>query len=263
MYSVGRILYIFYQWVIAGPIFIVVTFFTALITIIGTTIFGTHGWGYYPAHLWSRFVCCLWMIRVKIVGRENIDKHTSYVFVANHQGAFDIWAIYGYLNHNFKWLMKAGLEKIFMVGPACRKSGHVFVDDSSLTSIRSTIADSESKLKGGMSLVIFPEGSRSWDGKMIPFKRGAFMLAAEFKLPVVPITIDGSFKAMPRYTYACHPGTIVLTIHRPIYPGERGFNTRQLMAQCRETIQGSLPEEDRGDSQGRGERELTFKEKLN
>ncbi len=241
----------FYQWVIAGPIFIVLTFITSIITILGTSIFGGHACGYYPAHYWSRMVCWLWWVRVKVKGRENIDPKTSYVFVANHQSAFDIWAIYGYLNHDFKWLMKASLEKISMVGPACRKSGHVFVDDSSLASIRKTIEESEHTLRDGMSLVIFPEGSRTWDGKMIPFKRGAFMLASEFKLPVVPITIDGAFRRMPRYTYACRPGTITLTIHKPIYPGEKGFNTRKLMAECREVIESALPERDRGESEGK------------
>jgi 1-acyl-sn-glycerol-3-phosphate acyltransferase len=77
---------------------------------------------------------------------------------------------------------------------------------------------------------------------MIPFKRGAFMLAGEFKLPVVPITIDGSFKAMPRTTFNVTPTTITVTIHKPIYPGERGFNTKVLMQQCRDDIQSALPE---------------------
>lgn len=234
-------LFLVYQWVIAAPIFLLATFLTALVTMIATSISGTHFWGYYPAHIWSRFVCRLLFVKVKVKGRENIRKNESYVFVANHQGAFDIWAIYGYLDHNFKWLMKKGLEKIFMVGYACKRSGHVFVDDSSLAGIRETISEAEGTLKDGMSLVIFPEGSRSWDGHMIPFKRGAFMLASEFKLPVVPITIDGSFKAMPRYTYNVTPCTITLTIHPPLRPGENGFNTKRLMAQCREEIENSLP----------------------
>ena len=71
------------------------------------------------------------------------------------------------------------------------------------------------------------------------------MLAAEFKLPVVPITIDGSFKAMPRVTYNMTPTTIRLTIHKPIFPGENGFNTKRLMAECRDSIQSALPPEDR------------------
>lgn len=240
-----RIFYLVYQWLIAAPIFIVATIITAIITIVGSLIFGARFWGYYPAHLWARFCCCIALVRVKVVGRENIDKKTSYIFVANHQGAFDIWSIYGYLNHNFKWLMKKELEKVFMVGPACKRSGHIFVDDSNIHAIKQTIADAESTLKDGMSLVIFPEGSRSWDGKMIPFKRGAFMLASEFKLPVVPITIDGSFRRMPRFTYNITPGTITLTIHKPICPGERGFNTRVLMAQCRQYINSALPPQDK------------------
>lgn len=240
------ILFRIYQWVIAAPIFIVVTFITALVTMIATAISGTHFWGYYPAHIWSRFCCLLMFVRVEVKGRENIDKKQSYIFVANHQGAYDIWSIYGYLNHNFKWLMKKSLENIFMVGYACKRAGHVFVDDSTIAGIKETISDAEHTLKDGMSLVIFPEGSRTWDGKMIPFKRGAFMLASEFKLPVVPITIDGSFKAMPRFTYNITPCKITLTIHKPIWPGEKGFNTKTLMAQCRDEIESALPEKDKG-----------------
>lgn len=233
-------LYLIYEFLIAGPIFVIVTILTALVTLAGTMTGKLDFWGYWPAHLWSRFTCAIFLMKVKVEGRENIDPKQSYVFVANHQGAYDIWAIYGYLNHNFKWLMKKELENIFMVGKACKKAGHIMVDDSSIAGIRDTIAESEQTLRGGMSLVIFPEGSRTWDGNMTEFKRGAFMLAAEFKLPVVPITIDGSFRAMPRYTYCMTPSVIRLVIHKPIWPGERGFNTKKLMAQCREDIESGL-----------------------
>lgn len=238
-----RVLYFIYQWFIAGPIFVVLTILTAIVTAAGSLFGNRDFWGYYPPKIWSRLTCRLFLMKVKVCGRENINTDTSYVFVANHQGAYDIWAIYGYLNHNFKWLMKKGLEKIFLVGWACKCAGHVFVDDSSVAGIKDTISSAEKTLKNGMSVVIFPEGSRTYDGKMIPFKRGAFMLAAEFKLPVVPITIDGSFKAMPRTTYNMHPTTIKITIHKPIFPGERGFNTKLLMAQCLEAIQSKLPQE--------------------
>lgn len=242
MKAFGKSLYFIYQWLIAGPIFLVVTIITAIITAVGSMLGNRDFWGYYPPHYWSRFTCYIFLMRVKVTGRENIDKNTSYVFVANHQGAYDIWSIYGFLNHNFKWLMKKELEKIAFIGWACKSAGQVFVDDSSIHGIKETISEAEDTLKHGMSLVIFPEGSRSWDGNMIPFKRGAFMLAGEFKLPVVPITIDGSFKAMPRSTYNMTPSTIRLTIHKPIYPGERGFNTKQLMAECREAISSVLPQ---------------------
>lgn len=231
---------------IAAPIFIVITFITAVVTIVATAIGGTRFWGYWPAHIWSRLVCMLAFVRIKVKGRENIDKRQSYIFVSNHQGAFDIWAIFGYLNHNFKWLMKKSLEKIAFVGYACKRSGHVFVDSNSLQSIRQTIEEASTKLKDGMSLVIFPEGTRSKTGVMGNFKRGAFLLAAEFKLPVVPLTIDGAFDIMPRNTYFTRPGTITLTIHKPIFPTEKGFNTKTLMQECHQTIASALPEELRG-----------------
>lgn len=237
-----RGLYIFYEIFIATPIFVVLTLITAAITLAGCWLGNRDFWGYWPAKIWSQVTCALYLMRVTVRGRENIDPKQSYVFVANHQGAYDIWTIYGFLNHNFKWLMKKELESIFMVGKACRKAGHVMVDDSSIAGIKSTIRESEGTLKGGMSLVIFPEGSRTWDGNMTAFKRGAFMLAGEFKLPVVPITIDGSFRAMPRYTYLMTPSHIRMTIHKPIWPGERGFNTKALMEQCRREIASALPQ---------------------
>lgn len=240
-FSIMIAFYRIYQWLIAAPLFVVATLITALVTSIGSILGNKHFWGYYPPHIWSKICCWLALVRVKVKGRENIEPKTSYIFAANHQGAFDIWTIYGYLGHNFKWLMKKSLEKIFMVGTACREAGHIMVDDSNLHAIKETISKAENTLQGGMSLVIFPEGSRSWDGKMIPFKRGAFMLAGEFKLPVVPVTIDGSFERMPRNTYNITPGTITMTIHKPIYPGERGFNTKTLMAQCRSEINSALP----------------------
>lgn len=209
-----------YQWLIAAPILLVLTLLACIFTYICTWLFG-HSWGgYYPAMIWSRCVCVLWGIRVHVKGRENIRPEQSYVFVANHQGAFDIWSIYGYLGHRFKWLMKKELYKVFFVGITCAKAGHVFVDDSSMAGVKQTIAEAEKRLKGGMSLVIFPEGSRTWDGRMLPFKSGAFMLAGEFRLPVVPITIDGSFKAMPRSTYNVTPCRITLTIHPRFIPAK-------------------------------------------
>lgn len=235
---------------IAVPLFIVATAITAIITSIGSILFSVNFWGYWPPHYWSKFSCWVFLIRVKVEGKENIDKKTSYIFVANHQGAFDIFTIYGFLGHNFKWLMKKSLEKIFLVGAACKNAKHIFVDDSNLRAIKDTIGEAEKTLQGGMSLVIFPEGSRSWDGKMIPFKRGAFMLAAEFNRPVVPVTIEGSFEKMARFAKQVSPGLITLTIHKPIYPGPKGFNTKQLMAQCREDIESSLKEENKGESKG-------------
>ena len=123
--------------------------------------------------------------------------------------------------------MKKSLEKIPFVGFACRVSRHIMVDRSSASAINQTMVNAKKILRDGMSLVVFPEGSRTPDGKMKPFKRGAFMLATEFGLPIVPLTIDGSFRVMNKTTLNTAPGKIVLTIHRPMQ--QTGERTKEVM----------------------------------
>ena len=106
-----RILYIIWQIFIAAPLLIIITLATAIITIIGCTIGNGRFWGYYPAAIWSWLFCRILFLPVEVEGKENLDANTSYVFVANHQGAFDIFLIFGFLNHQFRWMMKKSLEQ--------------------------------------------------------------------------------------------------------------------------------------------------------
>ncbi len=212
------ILYRIYQFVIMIPMIVALTIVTGLITVVGSLLGGGRFWGYWPAHVWAKLCTWLTLVRVTVSGRGNIDPHTSYVFVANHQGAYDIFAVYGFLNHNFKWLMKAGLRKFPVIGVACAAAGHVFVDNSSPSAIRRTMAKAERTLQGGMSVVVFPEGSRTRTGRMRPFHKGAYQLSMEFGLPVVPVTIDGAFDVLPRGSWLPRPGRIKLTIHPPVDP---------------------------------------------
>lgn len=238
------ILYRIYQFLIMIPILLVATIIAALVTIIGCMIGPGSFWGYYPARLWARLFCLLTFVKVTVKGRENINKGTSYVFVANHQGAYDIFAIYGYLNHNFRWMMKKSLEKIPLVGYSCRKAGHIYVDNRTPSGIRQTMDDAERQLSRGMSVVVFPEGSRTLDGRVHAFKRGAYTLAVEFGLPVVPVTIDGAYKVMPRRAKLPRPGHIILTIHKPITAPASGHDLSQLMTESRQAILSSLPAQD-------------------
>ena len=101
-----KFLYRIYQLIIGLPILVILTIITALEVGIGTTIGNGHFWGYYPGHWWGNLILKLFLLPVKVEGRENLEKDQSYVFVANHQGSFDIFLIYGHLNRNFKWMMK-------------------------------------------------------------------------------------------------------------------------------------------------------------
>lgn len=236
------IFYRIYQFLIMMPVLLAATIITALITLIGSTLFGGKWWGYWPAHYWAKLFCIMTFVKVTVKGRENILKGVSYVFVANHQGAYDIFSIYGYLGHNFKWMMKKSLEKIPLVGYSCRRAGHIYVDNRSPAAIRRTMTDAERQLAGGMSVVVFPEGSRTIDGKVHAFRRGAFTLAMEFNLPVVPVTIDGAYEVLPRNAKLPKPGHITLTIHHPIEATESGHDLKELMEKSREAIISVLPE---------------------
>ena len=238
-----KFLYCIYQICIALPIFLVLTLLTALVTIVGSLIGGAHVWGYYPGKIWSQLTCYLLLLPVHVQGREKLEKHTSYVFVPNHQGAFDIFLIYGFLGRNFKWMMKKSLRKIPFVGKACESAGHIFVDRSNPKKMLGMVRQAEASLKDGVSLVVFPEGSRTRDGRLGSFKRGAFQMADDLQLAVVPVTINGSFDVMPRTSkwYWVRRRKLTLTIHAPIYPQSQGAdNVSRLMEESFKVIHSDL-----------------------
>ena len=233
-----------YQLLIAAPLLILITVLTAVVTTIGCTLGSAHFWGYWPGRIWSRWFMRILLLPVHTEGYEHIDRHTSYVFVANHQGAFDIFLIYGYLGRNFKWMMKSELRKAPLIGKACESAGHIFVDKCGPKAIQRTHDRAREVLTGGTSLVVFPEGERTLNGQMGPFFRGAYQLADELQLPVVPITINGPFRVLSRRRGPVnfvfhHP--LSLTIHRPIFPiGKGAENIHYLMEASREAIASGL-----------------------
>lgn len=238
-----KYLYCTYQLLIALPIGLTATFITAITTIVGCTIGSSRFWGYYPGKLWSWFLVRLFLLPVTVEGRENLEEGQSYVFCPNHQGAIDIFLVYGFLRRNFKWVMKKSLRNIPFVGKACESAGFIFIDKSGPAKIKESMEKAEKILHGGMSIVIFPEGSRSHDGHLAPYKRGAFMIADELQLPVVPVTINGTFKAMPRH----RDGKFViwtplrLTIHKPLYPiGQGPTNMKHLAEESRKATESAL-----------------------
>ena len=244
-----NILYRIYHYCIAAPILLVLTIITCLFTIVGC-VFNSDYWGYYPAKWWARAMCFFFGVKVKVENRNLIDRNSAYVFVANHQGAFDIFLIYGHLGRNFKWMMKYQLKKIPFVGYACRKSHQIFVDKRGPSKVKATYEAARQTLEtGNCSVVVFPEGARSFTGHMGVFRKGAFALADELQLPVVPLTINGSFNVMPRtrdWHFAnWHP--LSLTIHQPIYPiGQGAQNVQATMRQAYDSVMSALVPEYQG-----------------
>lgn len=244
-----KYLYRIYQLLVALPVILVATVITAITVVVGCTIGSGHFWGYYPGKLWSKIITRIFLLPVTVEGRENLEPGHSYVFVANHQGAFDIFLIYGFLGRNFKWMMKRQIGNIPFVGRACRAAHQIFVDKRGPSKVRETYEQARKTLCSGMSLVVFPEGARTFTGHMGVFKKGAFMLADELQLPVVPLTINGSFNVMPRMRdwkwVIWHP--LHLTIHQPIYPtGQGSQNVQAIMMQSYDSVMSSLVPEYQG-----------------
>jgi len=209
--------YFLYQWLVFTPIFVVLTFLCAVIVMIMSPIFGSKFWGYHPPKWWSKFTCWLALCRITVRGREHLNPKQSYVFISNHQGAFDIFLVYGFLNQNIKWVQKQSLRKIPFVGYASEKAGHVFVDNSSTAARIATIKKAQEQITDGVSIMIFPEGSRTRTGKMARFKRGAYQIAMEMKLPIVPLTINGAYEVLRIGSLNIQMGRkMELVIHEPI-----------------------------------------------
>ena len=186
----------------------------------------------------------LLLLPVRVEGREHLTEVQSYVIIPNHQGAFDIFLIYGFLGRHFKWMMKSELRQIPLVGKACEAAGFIFVDQKGgPKKMKETHDRARAILQGGMSVVVFPEGARTWDGRIRRFKRGAFQLADELQLPLLPVTINGSFNVLPRIRkfgfVTWHP--LTLTIHAPIYTQGTGPEAeREVMQHAFDIIQSAL-----------------------
>ena len=238
-----RILYNIYQIVFCVPVIVISLIICTVFIVLGTKFGDANYWAYYPGRLWSKIIVRSLFLPIKVEGRENINDNESYVFVSNHQGAFDIFLIYGYLNKNFKWLMKYQLFKIPFLGASCRACRHIPVDKRSPRKIKETYDTAREFLKHGMSVVLFPEGARTFTGHMAHFKKGAFALADELQLPVVPLTINGSFDILPRMKgfnfINWHP--LTLTIHQAIYPiGQGPENVDATLRQAYDSVMSSL-----------------------
>lgn len=237
-----NILYKIYSFTIALPLFIIVTIFVSTSVIIASFFGDRDTVSYYLPKFWAKCATGFFLNPVVVEGRENIKDDESYVFLANHQGYYDIFLAYGYLGHNFKWMMKEYLRKIPFVGFACARSGQVYLADG-ISGINKAVTQARETLKGGMSMMIFPEGTRTHDGKMNEFKRGSFMLANEIGVPIVPITINGSFDAFSRHAKSVSHHPMRITIHKPITAEERqGKASKVIMKEVYDIINGGLDE---------------------
>ncbi|KGN89743.1 acyl-phosphate glycerol 3-phosphate acyltransferase [Porphyromonas crevioricanis] len=239
-----RILYLLYFCLIAFPLFTVCTILCTLVTVIGCSLGGRRIFAYYPGMIWSKVAIILSGCRIKVQGREHIRPKQNYVVVANHQGAFDIFMMYGHLGIPFRWVMKDGIRKIPFVGLACRYAGFIFVDDRKPSSIQYTMRQAKKVLSENTSIFIFPEGSRTTNGRMGRFKKGAILMADELDIPLLPVSIEGSYKTLPIGKVLPRPTLLKLTIHPEMKVSDFGEKPQAFVAAAeaaKRSIASALP----------------------
>ena len=204
---------------------------------LSSSLFDASGYfAHWCARTWSRLILRTTGVRVDVVGLERLVPGRTYVFVANHQSIYDIPILFWSLPYQLRIIAKESLGRFPFLGWHLRRTGHMLVDRRRPD--RAAIFAWASRLTSqGLSLIVFPEGTRSPDGRLGRFKGGSFYLALEAGLPVVPISVVGSRHVMLKGRLATYPGDVRLIVHDPIDtrdlagtdPKEFGERVRQVI----------------------------------
>jgi 1-acyl-sn-glycerol-3-phosphate acyltransferase len=181
-------------------------------------------------------------MRVEIIGRDRLDPARAYIFMSNHVSNLDPPIEIPLIPRRTSVMVKKELFRTPILGPAMRMASLVPVDRGNREAGIEAVAAAKAVIQQGISMMIYVEGKRSFDGKLLPFKKGPFYLAMECGVPVVPMTIVGTHDAMPKRRFAIKPGVVKVIFHLPIEPKDFG-DRDSLMEKVRAVIESALPEE--------------------
>jgi 1-acyl-sn-glycerol-3-phosphate acyltransferase len=166
--------------------------------------------------IWAKTILFMSGVTVSVQGLHHLDPQTTYIYMANHQSMFDILVLQGHVMVQFRWLAKRELFQIPVFGPSMAKAGYVSIDRSNRRSAHKSLLEAAQKIAQGVSVVIFPEGSRSQDGEIMPFKPGGFHLAVRAGQPIVPVVICGTREVIPKGSLRISRGHVTISINPPI-----------------------------------------------
>ncbi len=224
------------------------TIFVWSCIVIATFILGVFAFVTYPfdrrgrvghryARLWGKIALLANRVKVRVEGMEHLNGRGPYIFMSNHQGYYDIFTLLSHLPYQFKWLAKKELFSVPILGWTMAAVGYIRIDRGGTRDTVRAMDEAAQKIQEGMSVVIFPEGSRSPDGSIQPFKKGGFTLAIKSKVPIVPIAISGSRDIMPKDRLTAAAGEIRMFVGHPIEIQHYSLKDRgSLMRKVRETI---------------------------
>ncbi|MCF8044869.1 MAG: 1-acyl-sn-glycerol-3-phosphate acyltransferase [Desulfarculaceae bacterium] len=240
MKTIHRILYQPYKWLVAIPVAGIATLVLGVSCILSAFVFGQNS-AHAIAVLWSRICCYIIPVRIRITGKEHYRRDRPYIIVANHQSMVDIPVLHGRLGLKIKWIIKKELEHIPVFGYACKKLGCIYIDRHDSSAAIQSIHEAGRKLQKGASVIFFPEGTRTRNGRLHPFKKGAFRFAKDSGIPVLPITIENTIRILPPETLDLFPGTVRVRIHPPVDLTDTPVNDLDsAISRIRNTISSAL-----------------------
>ena len=236
--------YQLYEWLILMPLVGILTLIFGALTAVAASLVTPHFASRVFGATWARLIGWLTPIAVTVEGKQNANRKRSYVVVSNHQSLYDIIVIYGWLALDLKWVMKKELRKVPGIGIGCEKAGHIFIDRKNPGLASKAVSEALDRLGDGIGILFFAEGTRSLDGKLKPFKKGAFRIAIEQRLPVLPVTLLGTRDILPANSLNAFPGRARMIIHPAIETDGLGqAQIGDLMDATKAAITSALPEE--------------------
>ncbi len=211
------------------PIWVVlVTLFCSVGAIVASFLKGGD-MAHLVGRFWAKSILLVSQVKVTVEGFDHINPRTTYIYMANHQSMFDIPVLLGYLPVQFRWLAKKELFRIPVFGHALARVGYISIDRSDRKAAHNSLLEAARKIAQGVSVVIFPEGSRSENGQIKPFKAGGFHLAVRAGRPIVPVVICGTRSVMPKGSLRVNPGQIIVSINPPIDTASCDTKTKKLL----------------------------------
>jgi len=223
-------------------VFIPLTILFALSALLWTIVDGSGRAYTIHARIWARISLALAGVKVTVTGAENLPDG-PVIFMSNHQSNFDILVLLAAMPRQIYLIAKKELFEIPIFGASMRRGGYIPLDRSDGRKALKSMDNAAAIIRSGKSVVMFPEGTRSQDFQLLPFKRGGFMLAQRAGVPVVPITINGSGKINPAGRARLYAGNITMTLHPPVLPSPEASRSEaesSLMAQVHAAISSSL-----------------------
>jgi 1-acyl-sn-glycerol-3-phosphate acyltransferase len=222
-------------WGLAAPVAALIGFPWTFISGDISLLYGMFMWG-----AWNGVR--LTGVRVETVGLERLDAAGTYIFMSNHVSNLDPPILIPLIPRRTSVMVKKELFSYPILGRAMRMGSLVPVDRGNRDAGIEAVKAAKEVIGQGLNMTIYVEGKRSFDGKLLPFKKGPFYLAMECAVPVVPVTIAGTHHAMPKKRFAIRPGTVKVIFHDPIEP--KDFGSREcLMEKVRAAIDSGLPEQ--------------------